>query len=44
VPQGGGYEQREALCASIRLRERAILSRTEFVALQRAKAIRRGQV
>jgi hypothetical protein len=42
VPDGGGFEQREALCAAVRLRERAILSRTEFVAAQQAKALRRA--
>lgn len=41
VPNGGGYEQREALCAAIRLRERAILARCEFASLQRAKALRK---
>jgi hypothetical protein len=41
VPEGGGFEQREALCAAVRLRERAILARTEFVAAQQAKALRR---
>lgn len=41
VPAGGGYEQREALCAAVRVRERAVLARTEFVAGQRAKALRK---
>ena len=41
APDGGGFEQREGLCAAIRLRERAILSRVEFVSLQRARALRR---
>ncbi|KAI8468013.1 MAG: hypothetical protein J3K34DRAFT_428732 [Monoraphidium minutum] len=43
VPDGGGYAQREALCAAVRLRERAVLARAEFVALQRAKAARRAR-
>ncbi|GBF95178.1 hypothetical protein Rsub_07891 [Raphidocelis subcapitata] len=43
VPDGGGFDRREALCASIRVRERAILARTEFVAAQRAKALQGGR-
>lgn len=37
---GGGYEQRAALVAAIRPRERRILSRTEFVAMQRIKQVK----
>jgi hypothetical protein len=43
VPDGGGFEQREALCAAVRVRERAILARAEFVSAQRAKALQGGR-
>jgi Rubisco LSMT substrate-binding/SET domain len=36
---GGGFDKRVALAAAIRVRERQILSRTEFVARQRARQL-----
>lgn len=41
VSVGGGYEQRHALMAAIRLKERQILVRTEFVAQQRVRQLRK---
>jgi histone-lysine N-methyltransferase SETD3 len=42
VSAGGGWEQRQAVVAAVRLRERQILSRTEFVAQQRLRQLRKG--
>lgn len=41
VLAGGGYEQRQAVMAAIRVRERQILSRTEFVAQQRVRELKK---
>ncbi|KAF6255066.1 hypothetical protein COO60DRAFT_1272756 [Scenedesmus sp. NREL 46B-D3] len=40
VQAGGGFEQRRGLMAAVRVRERQILSRTEFVAQQRIRQLR----
>jgi hypothetical protein len=42
VAGGGGFAQRAALVAATRCRERAILARTEFVASQRIRELRRS--
>eukprot|EP00775_Hariotina_reticulata_P013031 gene13031-13160_t len=42
VSAGGGWLQRQAVLAAVRLRERQILSRTEFVAQQRLRQLRKG--
>jgi histone-lysine N-methyltransferase SETD3 len=42
VQAGGGFEQRRELMAAVRVRERQILSRTEFVAQQRLRQLRKG--
>jgi histone-lysine N-methyltransferase SETD3 len=42
VQAGGGFEQRRSLMANVRVRERQILSRTEFVAQQRIRQLRKG--
>jgi histone-lysine N-methyltransferase SETD3 len=42
VPQGGGFEQRAALIAAVRCREQQILARTEFVAAQRMRELKRA--
>jgi histone-lysine N-methyltransferase SETD3 len=39
---GGGFDQRVELMAAVRVRERQILSRTEFVAQQRIRQLRKG--
>eukprot|EP00878_Enallax_costatus_P028717 GHUV01031052.1.p1 GENE.GHUV01031052.1~~GHUV01031052.1.p1 ORF type:complete len:258 (+),score=106.58 GHUV01031052.1:375-1148(+) len=43
VPGGGGFLQRVGLMAAIRVRERQILSRTEFVAQQRIRELKRAK-
>lgn len=42
VPAGGGVAQRAALMAAVRVREQQILSRTEFVASQRIRELKRS--
>jgi histone-lysine N-methyltransferase SETD3 len=42
VAAGGGFAQRAALVAAIRCRDRTILARTEFVASQRIRELRRN--
>lgn len=42
VANGGGFEQREALMAAVRVRERQILSRTDFAVQQRTKQLKKG--
>lgn len=39
---GGGFEQRAAAVAAIRVREQQVLSRVEFVASQRMRELKRG--
>lgn len=42
VQAGGGFTQRAALIAAIRVRKQQILSRTEFIVLQRIRELKRG--
>lgn len=42
VPQGGGFEKRAALIAAMRVRDAQILSRTDFVASQRIRELRKA--
>lgn len=41
-PQGGGFDKRAALVAAMRVRDAQILSRTDFVASQRIRELKKA--